>query len=156
MIKVMFVCHGNICRSTMAEAIAKYIVRQKGLENKFIFESSATSREEIGNPPDFRTMKTLDKNGISSKEYLYGKKARQITKEEYKSWDYFILMDSNNMRNILRIFNSTDKVYKIFEFTSEENRDVKDPWYTGDFDTTYKELYEEIEKLINKLDNKAI
>lgn len=139
MIKVNFVCHGNICRSTMAEFVFKDMVAKKGLSDKFHIESSATSREEIGNPVHPGTRNKLAEVGISTK----GKYARQITKKDYKDFDYILIMDDMNRRNLKRIIGEdTDKkVYKLLHFANSE-RDIADPWYTGNFDETYDDVLE--------------
>lgn len=153
MIRIMFVCHGNICRSTMAEAIARDIIERENLD--MVVASSATSTEEIGNMPDRRTMRVLEENGYDAKKLLKFKLARQLKSNEYDDWDYFFVMDENNLRNISRIFDDRDKkVYKIFEFATGENRDVADPWYTGDFNITFNELSENIKIILEKLSKK--
>ena len=135
MIKVLFICHGNICRSVMAEYMFKDMVKRKGLD--MYCSSAATSREEIGNmiyPPAARK---LDEKGIP-----YGKhRARQVTKEDYDEYDVLFIMDENNRRNLMRILESDPegKVRKILP------KDVADPWYTGDFETTYQDLAEGLE-----------
>lgn len=141
MVKVMFVCHGNICRSPMAEFIFKDMLKKQGLEDKFLVKSSATSTEEIyngrGNPVYPPAREILLKNGIDCGE----KRAVQLTKSDYEKYDFFIAMDNNNIRNIGRIFGSDNqnKVYKLMSFTGS-NSDVADPWYTGDFRTTYNDI----------------
>lgn len=137
MIKVMFVCHGNICRSPMAEFLLKEIVKEKGVEENFLIKSSATSYEEIGNPVHYGTARILDKLKID-----YSKKvAEKLKSSDYDKYDYFIGMDKANLRNMKLIFGS-DREGKISLLLSYagENRDVSDPWWTGDFETTYKDI----------------
>lgn len=138
MYKVLFVCHGNICRSPMAEFLLKNMVEKIGDKNDFTIESAATSTEEIGNPVHPRTRGTLAKHGI----VVEGKRARLLTKNDYDKFDYIIGMDSENIKNILKITgaDTANKVHLLLEFTGE-SRDIKDPWYTGDFDTTYDDIY---------------
>ena len=133
MVKILFVCHGNICRSPMAEFVMKDLVRRKGEENKFFIASAATSREELGNgvyPPVKRILAAM---GIDCS----GKRARQVTKADYAEFDYIVCMDRNNMRNIKYIIPSDpeNKIFMLLSLT-ETPRDVADPWYTGDFDIT--------------------
>lgn len=141
--KIMFVCHGNICRSPMAEFILKDMVKKKGIENEFFIASSATSTEEIwggrGNPVYPPAKAELRKHGISCE----GKTAVQLKKEDYEKYDMFLCMDSMNYRNILRIFGSDkdEKVRRLMTFTSRGG-DVDDPWYSGDFTTTYRDIYD--------------
>lgn len=143
MVKIMFVCHGNICRSPMAEFILKDMVRKKGIEENFLIASSATSTEEIwggrGNPVYPPAKAELKKHGISCE----GKTAVQLKKEDYEKYDYFLCMDSMNYRNILRIFGSDkdEKVRKLMTFTSRGG-EVADPWYSGDFSTAYRDIYD--------------
>ncbi|WP_300276647.1 low molecular weight protein-tyrosine-phosphatase [Peptacetobacter sp.] len=146
MIKVNFVCHGNICRSTMAEFVFKDMVAKNGLSDKFHIESSATSREEIGNPVHPGTRNKLAEVGISTK----GKYARQITKKDYKDFDYILIMDDMNRRNLKRIIgeDTDNKVYKLLHFANSE-RDIADPWYTGNFDETYDDVLEGCTAFLN-------
>ena len=142
MIKVLFVCHGNICRSTMAESVFTYMVNQKGLRKEFVIDSAATSTEEIGNGPHYGTRTKLKREGIP----LVPHRARQITIRDYYDFDYIIGMDMANIRNMGRICggDSDRKLYRLMEFT-DDVRDVADPWYTGDFDTTYADIKKGLE-----------
>ncbi len=137
MVKIMFICHGNICRSPMAEFIFKDIVKKSGLSGKFHVESAATSYEEIGNPIHPGTAKILDRLGIPYRE----KRAVHLERSDYEKYDYLICMDSANVRNTMRIVgdDSERKIYKLLEF-ADSRRDVADPWYTGDFEQTYDDV----------------
>ena len=136
MIKVMFVCLGNICRSPMAEFVLKDMVDKLGIADKFVIASSATSYEEIGNPVHPGTRKKLAEYGISTD----GKYAAKFTKQDYDKYDYIIAMEAHNVRDILRIVGNDfdNKVSKLLDF--DDGGDIADPWYTGDFDTTYKDI----------------
>lgn len=138
MIKILFICHGNICRSPMAEFVMKDLVKKKGLEDLFEIASAATSTEEIGNPVHYGTRKKLREFGIETT----GKKAIQIRKEDYEKYDYLIGMDSRNIVNMKRIFgdDKLNKVVRLLDLT-ELKRDIADPWYTGNFDETYEDVY---------------
>lgn len=137
MVKIMFVCHGNICRSTMAEFVMKDIVKKNGMENDFIICSSATSTEEIGSDTHWGTKKILDEMGISYTK----RQAVQLKKSDYEYYDFIIGMDSANMRNINRIigYDKDNKIHKLLNFANMD-RDVADPWYTRDFKTTYDDV----------------
>ncbi|MCR5203695.1 MAG: low molecular weight phosphotyrosine protein phosphatase [Lachnospiraceae bacterium] len=137
MIKVLFVCHGNICRSTMAESVFTYMVKEKGLEKKFFIDSAATSTEEIGNRPHYGTVSKLRSEGIP----LVPHRARQMTRRDYDEFDYIIGMDSANIRNMGRICGGDirGKFYRMLEFVGSTD-DVADPWYTDDFDSTYRDI----------------
>lgn len=139
MIKVMFVCHGNICRSPMAEFIMKKLVDDMGLSSEFHIVSSATSTEEIGNPVYPPARAELAGHGIGCS----GKTAVQLKKSDYVKYDYFIGMDTANIRNMNRIFGSDKdgKIYKLLTFAGR-SEDVADPWYTRDFSTTYRDIDE--------------
>ncbi|WP_251421811.1 low molecular weight protein-tyrosine-phosphatase [Veillonella agrestimuris] len=148
MTKILFICHGNICRSTMAEFYMKHIVKEAGLGNQIYIESAATSRDEIGNDTHHGTKAKLDELGIS-----YAKRAaRQVTKDDYDNFDYLIIMDENNARNLQRIIGDDvdHKVHKALSFIGEM-RDVRDPWYTGDFDETYEDISRSCNALLKKL-----
>ena len=139
--KIMFVCHGNICRSPMAEFIFKKMINDQGRSNEFIVASSATSTEEIisgrGNPVYPPAKAELLKHGISCE----GKRAVQLKKADYDNYDLFLCMDSNNIRNALRIFGGDPsmKVKKLMSYTGTD-ADVADPWYTGNFEVTYSDI----------------
>lgn len=139
MIKVMFVCHGNICRSPMAEFVFKDMAAKAGLADKFEIASSATSREEIGNPVHHGTRNKLGPLGISTA----GKTAVQFTKKDYDRYDYILIMDENNRRNLLRLLGkpTASKVHGLLDF-SDSPRNIADPWYTGNFDVTYDDILE--------------
>lgn len=138
--KIMFVCHGNICRSPMAEFIFKDILKRKGLEKHFTVTSSATSTEEIycgvGNPVYPPAKRILNEHGIS----CAGKRAVLFTKQDYDKYDIILVMDSNNMRNIMRIVgaDTQNKIHKLLDLCG--GGDVADPWYSGDFECCYNDI----------------
>lgn len=139
MIKVLFICHGNICRSTMAQSVMTHLVKQSGLESEIYINSAATSREEIGNPPHYGTVAKLRQVGIP----VIPHKAVQMTKADYDEYDYLIGMDTANIRNMTRIAGGDDKgkIYKLLSFAGS-GRNIADPWYTGNFDETYNDVVE--------------
>jgi len=139
MIKVLFVCLGNICRSPMAEFVLKDVVKNRNQESNFYIESAATSSEEIGNDVHRGTKRKLTEEGIP----FTRREARKITLKDYAKFDYLIGMDESNIRNMQRIFggDSEKKIYKLLDFTSNP-RDIADPWYTGNFDETYNDVVE--------------
>ena len=145
MIKVLFICHGNICRSPMAEFVFRDMVQKQGLGDRVHVASAATSREEIGNPVHPGTTRKLREFGISTK----GKYAVQMTKKDYENYDYLIGMESWNIRNMNRIIGSDPdhKVHRLLDF-SDLPRDIADPWYTGNFDLTYNDIKEGCEALL--------
>lgn len=152
MIKILFVCHGNICRSPMAEFIMKDLVKRNGVQENFEIRSAATSTEEIGNlvyPP---AKAVFAEHGISCK----GKTAIRITKDDLNYYDYIIAMDSNNLRNLSRMFGteSLKNVSLMMDYTSCPG-DVADPWYTGNFDVTYRDILDGCTGLLRKLLHKS-
>ena len=153
MIKILFICLGNICRSPMAEFLLKDMVKKRGIAGDFYIVSAATSTYEVGNPVHRGTRAKLAQYGIS----VAGKTAVQLTKEDYAKYDYLIGMDSANIRDIMRIIGSDPqhKVYKFLQFAGSE-RNIADPWYTGNFDVTYDDIYEGCTALLEYLQNKTI
>lgn len=146
--RIMFVCHGNICRSPMAEFVMRDLAMKAGRANEFRIASCATTSEEIGNPVHPGTRRMLAAHGIA----CVGKTARQVRRDEYKSWDLFVAMDDENVRDLNRIFRKDPegKVHKLMEFagatgpvapSTASARDVADPWYTGDFEATWDDVY---------------
>ena len=148
MIKILFVCHGNICRSTMAESVMTHLVSRRGISDQFQIASAATSREEIGNPPHHGTVRKLREAGVP----VIPHRAVQMTRQAYETYDYLIGMDDWNVRNMLRITGGDPvrKCCKLLEFAGS-TRDIADPWYTGDFDATYDDIVEGCEAFLNKL-----
>ena len=136
-IKVLFVCHGNICRSTMCESVLTHLVSTRGLSDRFYINSAATSREEIGNGPHYGTVRKLNQVGIP----VIPHRAVQMTRQDYLDYDYLIGMDTANIRNMNAIAGGDPKgkIYKLLSFAGE-GRDVADPWYTGDFEATYSDV----------------
>ncbi len=148
MINVMFVCHGNICRSPMAEFVFKKLIADRGLSDDFLVKSCATSSEELGNPIYPPARRELLHRGIPFSERC----AVRLCKDDYSKYNLFIAMDDNNVRNIMRIFGSDpdNKVKKLMYFT-ERSGDVADPWYTGDFALAYKDIYDGCVGLLKKI-----
>ncbi len=154
MYRIMFVCHGNICRSPMAEFVFKKMIMERGLESKYSVASSATSTEEIcgnvGNPVYPPARAELKKHGISCD----GKRAVQLKRSDYQLYDLFVCMDSRNVVNASRILGGDpeNKIRKLMEYTSRGG-DVADPWYTNEFDVTYRDVCEGCEALLKILEN---
>lgn len=145
MIKILFVCHGNICRSPMAEYIMKYLVIEEDLSSSFEIASCATSNEEIGNDIYPPARRALDKHKIPYEH----RQARRITKNDFEYYDYIIVMDENNIRYLRYSFDENDvqKARMLLSFT-RDNRDVADPWYTGGFETAYNDIYKGCKALL--------
>lgn len=139
--KIMFVCHGNICRSPMAEFLFKEIVKENGLENGFIIQSSATSSEELNNPVHRGTAKILDRLGIDYSK----KRATKLLQSDFYNFDYFVCMDQRNIGNMQRIFynipqeEQNKKIFKLTDF-APLGRDIADPYWTGDFQQTFNDI----------------
>ncbi len=148
MIRVLFICHGNICRSPMAEFVCKDMVAKKGWSNKIYIASAATTTEEIGNPVHRGTVQKLAQYGISTK----GKTARQVTKADYAEYDYLLCMENQNLRELKRILPSdpAHKIYRLLDF-SNHPRDIADPWYTGNFDVSYDDILEGCEAFLRHI-----
>lgn len=151
MYKILFVCHGNICRSPMAEFVMKDIVKKAGRSDEFYIASCATSTEEIGNPVHHGTRRKLAEVGISCD----GKRAVQLTKSDYNKYDYIIAMDEMNIRNIMRIIKS-DPEGKVSLLLSHAGMSgsIADPWYTGNFDDTYRDVLLGCKALFNEIISK--
>ena len=137
--RILFVCHGNICRSPMAEFVMKNLVKKAGLEDSFLIESAATSTEEIGNSVYPPARRKLAEHGISCQ----GKTARQMTRSDYDRYDLLIGMDSWNIRNMRNICDGDpeEKITMLMDYTHRPG-DVADPWYTGDFESTWRDVSE--------------
>ena len=136
--KILFICHGNICRSPMAEFVMKDLVKQAGQEARFFIASAATSTEEIGNPVYPPARRKLAEHGIS----CAGKTARQLRREDYEAYDLLIGMDRANLRNIRRICGGDPegKLHLLLEYAGRPEQEVADPWYTGDFEATWRDV----------------
>lgn len=146
--KILFVCHGNICRSPMAEFIMKRLVSDAGLSNEFEIASAATSTEELGNPVYPPARRKLAEHGITCE----GKTARQLTRYDYQHYDLLIGMDSYNIRNMERMCggNPDDKIHLLLDYTNHPG-DVADPWYTGNFDATWRDCLDGCRELLKLL-----
>ncbi len=148
MTRILFVCHGNICRSPMAEFILKAMVRTKGLEGMYHIESAAVSTEEIGNPIYPPAKRCLNQHGVW---FDPDKRARQVTRTDYDRFDRIICMDSSNLRWIRMIIpqDPENKIHLMMSYTGR-GRDVADPWYTGDFETTFQDILEACESMLGR------
>ena len=148
MIKILFVCHGNICRSPMAEFVMKALVKEAGCAGHFEIASAATSTEELGNPVYPPARRKLMEHGIRCD----GKRARQLTKADYQHYDYLIGMDSANLRNMTRMCGGDrdGKIHLLLDFTDRPGS-VADPWYTGDFDATWRDVNDGCKGLLGNL-----
>ena len=138
MMKILFVCHGNICRSPMGEFIMKDLVKKAGLEKEFDIASAATSMEELGNPVYPNARRKLAEHGIN----CAGKTARQLTKADYGRWDLLLGMDQANIRNMRRICGGDPdgKIHLLLEYAGRPGEDVDDPWYTRDFESAWRDI----------------
>ena len=141
MIKILFVCHGNICRSPMAEFVLKDMAAKAGVSHKFKIDSRATSREELGNPVYPPARRELNRHGI----LCDGHRATQITRKDLEFYDYIYYMDSNNRRNLHRMFPD------FHDFLPFLSRDVADPWYSGDFTQTWADVQEGCQRILEEL-----
>lgn len=151
MYKILFVCHGNICRSPMAEFVMKDIVKKAGRSDEFYIASCATSTEEIGNPVHHGTRRKLAEVGISCD----GKRAVQLTKSDYNKYDYIIAMDEMNIRNIMRIIKSDPEgKVSLLLLHAGMSGSIADPWYTGNFDDTYRDVLLGCKALFNEIVSK--
>lgn len=148
MIRILFVCLGNICRSPMAEFVMKDLVKRAGLEAEFEIQSAATSREELGNPVYPPARRKLSEHGIS----CAGKTAQQMDREDYARFDLLIGMDSANIRNMRRICGGDPegRLHMMLDYTDRPG-DVSDPWYTGDFEATWRDVLAGCQGLLQEL-----
>lgn len=149
MIKILFVCHGNICRSTMAQYVMEDLVRKAGMEREFSIDSAATSTEEIGNPPHNGTRRKLREMGVPCGNH----RARQLTRRDYADFDLLIGMDDANLRGMRRICggDAEGKMHLLLEYAGQPDREVADPWYTGDFDATWRDVLAGCQGLLKEL-----
>lgn len=147
--KILFICHGNICRSPMAEFLLKDMVKKRGLAAEFEIASAATSREELGNPVHYGTRHKLAQLGIS----VSGKYSVQVTKRDYEYYDLLLAMDSNNLCNLQRVLgeDTQGKIHLLLDYTERSGQSIADPWYTGDFDVTYDDIIQGLEGLMKFL-----
>ena len=150
MIRILFICHGNICRSPMGEFILKDLAAKAGLADRFHIESAATSTEEIGNPVYPPARRKLAQHGID----CAGKTARQLTAADYGRFDLLLSMDRANIRNMTRICGGDPqgKIHLLMEYAGHPGREVADPWYTGDFDATWDDVLAGCQGLLRKIE----
>ena len=148
MIKILFICHGNICRATMAEYVMKYLVKEAGLEDAFFIDSAGTSREEIGNGVHYGIVAKLRSVGIPVGNH----RARQITQADFENFDYIVAMDRANVRNLqaVALVAYRDKISKLLSYAGIAD-DIADPWYTGNFDETYEDVMTGCKALLKKI-----
>ena len=149
MTRILFVCHGNICRSPMAEYVMKHLVKEAGLEDQFQIASAATSREELGSPVYPPARRKLAGHGIS----CGGHAARQLRSADYGEYDLLVGMDQANLRNMRRICGGDfdDKMHLLLEYAGRPEQEVKDPWYTRDFDAAWRDILAGCRGLLEKL-----
>jgi len=146
MTKILFICHGNICRSTMAEMVFKHLVRQAGLASEFYINSAATSTEELGNGVHYGTRRKLAEVGIPCGDH----RATRVTKADYDKYDYLIIMDERNRRGLQWIIKDDpeQKIHMLLDFAGRPGEGIADPWYTGNFDITYDDVLAGCEGLL--------
>ncbi|WP_373166117.1 low molecular weight protein-tyrosine-phosphatase [Agathobaculum sp. Marseille-P7918] len=147
--KILFVCHGNICRSPMAAYVMKDLVEKAGLQDDFVIDSAATSREELGNPVYPSAKRKLLEHGISCE----GHAARQMQSSDYERYDLLIGMDQANIRNMQRICKGDpdEKMHLLMDYTEHSGREVADPWYTRDFEATWRDIEDGCNGLLQKI-----
>ncbi|MCR5665283.1 MAG: low molecular weight phosphotyrosine protein phosphatase [Eubacterium sp.] len=148
MLKILFICHGNICRSTMAQFVFQHMVNEAGLSDRFYIDSAATSREEIGNGPHRGTVQKCKEVGVP----VLAHRAKQVTRADYEKYDLLIIMDEENRRGLRRIISKDPqgKVHKLMDYAGED-KNVADPWYTGDFEATYRDVSRGCAAMLKKL-----
>lgn len=148
-VKILFICHGNICRSTMAEMVFKHLVRQAGLESEFYINSAATSTEELGSGVHYGTRRKLAEVGIPCGDH----RATLVTKADYDKYDYLIIMDDRNRRGLQWIIKDDpeQKIHMLLDFAGRPGQSIADPWYTGNFDITYDDVLQGCEGLLEYL-----
>lgn len=153
MIRILFVCHGNICRSPMAAYVMRDMVDKAGLSDRFIINSAATSREEIGNPVYPPARRKLAEHGITCE----GHAARQLRSSDYDEYDLLIGMDHANIRNMQRMCGGDpdEKIRLLLDYTDRPGQEVADPWYTGNFEATWRDVEDGCRRLLQKLDEQA-
>lgn len=143
MIRICFVCLGNICRSPMAEYIMKDLIKKEGLEDNFLIESRGTCDDEIGNDMHLGTKSMLDEHNITYNRHY----AKRLLKQDYEKYDYFIGMDDYNILSMKKLFGTDKKIYKLLDFT-KNSKDIDDPWYTHNFIIAYEEINEGCQALL--------
>lgn len=147
MIKILFICHGNICRSPMAEFVLRDMVKRAGLEDCILVASAATSAEEIGNPVYPLARRELAKHGLS----CAGKTARRMTRQDYRDFDYLVYMERYNLRNMLRIVDDPEGKMRLLMSFAGSGEDIEDPWYTGNFSGVYAQIERGCRGLLEEL-----
>ena len=151
--KILFICHGNICRSPMAEFVMKDMAAKAGAGERFVIDSAATSTEELGNPVYPPARRELTAHGVFCGPHT----ARQMTRADYDKYDLLIGMDSANIRNMTRICGGdpAGKIHRLLDYTARPG-DVADPWYTGDFSTTWRDITEGCRGLLKAITSQAM
>ena len=153
MVKILFVCHGNICRSVSAEYIMKQMIEDENLNNKFYIDSAATTNEEIGNT----IYKPMEKVLLSHNITIGSHRARKIKTSDYADFDFIIGMDDENINDLYNYFDKKQKIYRLMDFVKgKERKEISDPWWTRDFNKAYDEIYNGVKNLINYIKNNKI